>query len=90
MGNMNQQPGRQNQNQGGNTGQRTQPHDPQIEPERDDPNQVERRTSDEGQGRDERQSGNRSTSGGQSGSQSASQSGSTDRGQSGSNRPGNP
>lgn len=77
MGNQNQTPGTQ-----GNTGQRTQPQDPKIDPERDDPNTVERRTSDEGQGRDQQaggqKTGQQQAGGNRSGSKGGS--GSEDQG----------
>jgi hypothetical protein len=79
MGNQNQDQNRDQsrQTQGG-AGQRTTPHDPKLNPEQDDDNLVEQRTSDEGQGRDQSASGKRSSAGG------------TDQGQTGTNRGGNP
>lgn len=50
MANQNQDPGRQNQ--GSSTGKRTPPQDPKVNRERDDDNTIQRRTSDEGAGRD--------------------------------------
>lgn len=92
MGNQNQG---QNQDKG-NTGQRTEPRDPTITPERDDENRVEQRTSDEGQGRD--QASNKRTSGTESdaddssatGQPGRSKSDATDQGQKATNRGGNP
>lgn len=95
MGNQNQDQGRQTQS---GAGQRTQPQDPKLRPEQDDDNKVERRTSDEGQGRNQSastrgpsQSGGESESDATSGTAGKSgMSGSgSDRGQSNADRSGN-
>ena len=93
MGNQNQGDGRQAQ---GGAGQKTSPQDPKLNPEQDDHNQIERRTSDEGQGRN--QASTRRTSGSESdadensgtGQHGRSKSGATDQDQTGTNRGGNP
>src|SRR5262245_13007213 len=101
MGNQNQgqNEGNTRQAQGG-AGQRTDPQDPKLNPERDDDNTIERRTSDEGQGRNQQASTKRS-SGSESESDDTSVSGQPGRskagaseqgqtGQSGTTRGGNP
>jgi len=93
MGNQNQGGDRQTQ---GGAGQKTNPQDPTITPERDDENQIERRTSDEGQGRNQastkRSSGSESDADdkGTTDQGGRSKSGATDQGQTGTNRGGNP
>jgi hypothetical protein len=95
MGNQNQgqNQGDNRQTQGG-AGQRTNPQDPTLNPERDDENRVQRRTSDEGQGRDRSASGTSSDESGDdesstTGQSGSSKSGAADQGQTG-RRGGNP
>lgn len=59
MGTQNRDQTRQSQ---AAAGQKTAPQDPKLNPGRDEQNQIEQRTSDQGQGRNQSASGDRSSS----------------------------